>query len=122
MKTKLLTICLLLLTSQVFAEEYVCSYVTGNNDLDTIHFTRKLNSKNISYFSTADIGGYSICREREKHLILCSFSESPIPGRENLMQVALAFIDLQTLKSSIWWITSNDKKSTSNHGKCVLIK
>ncbi len=122
MKTKLLTICLLLFTSQVFAEQYVCSYVSENNYLTTIHFTRELNSKNIPYFSTSEHGGYSICREREKHLILCSHYESLLPGQENVMVVNLTFIDLQTLKSSIWYITSNDKKSLSNHGKCVLIK
>ena len=41
MKTKLLTIFLLLFTSQVFAEEFLCSVRTADNKLNTFKYIRK---------------------------------------------------------------------------------
>ena len=56
MKTKLLTICLFLVTSQVFsADVFVCSYKTYNNETRTYTYIRKDDGKFVTFFDDVEI-------------------------------------------------------------------
>ena len=55
MKTKLLTICLLLFTSQVFAEEFICSVVAADNKSITLEYIRKDSGEFVVLFEGNEI-------------------------------------------------------------------
>ena len=56
MKTKLLTICLFLVTSQVFAADvFVCSYKAYNNKTRTYTYIRKDDGEFVTIFESVEI-------------------------------------------------------------------